>query len=131
MVNYQNAANLEPNGPADYFNRAMIAASLFNWDETIRCLRAVVGAKPDFWQAHYRLGIQLAASGKIEESQDEFSAAIHDRPDFVPARLNLGISLASQGRLDRALVELRAVLQLDPANESARHEMETIENERH
>jgi tetratricopeptide (TPR) repeat protein len=73
MACYQKAANLEPEGPADYFNRANTAAALYRWDEVIACLRAVVKAKPEFWQARYQLGIQLAAKGKTEEAQTQFS----------------------------------------------------------
>ena len=33
----KKTANLEPNGPADYFNRANIAANSYQWDEAITC----------------------------------------------------------------------------------------------
>jgi len=126
MANYQKAANLEPEGPADYFNRANTAAALYRWDEVIACLRAVVKAKPEFWQARYQLGIQLAAKGKTEEAQGEFAEAVRYRPDFAPAHLSLGAILATQGKPDQALAEFRTVLQLDPANSSAQQQIEII-----
>jgi tetratricopeptide (TPR) repeat protein len=127
MANYQKAANLEPDGPADYFNRANTAAALYRWDEVIACLRAVVKAKPQFWQARYQLGIQLAAKGKTEEAQTQFSETIRFRPDFIPAHLDLGTALATQRKLDQALAEFRTVLQLDPANSAARQQVEIIQ----
>jgi tetratricopeptide (TPR) repeat protein len=131
MANYQKAASLEPDGPADYFNRANVAASFYQWDEVIACLRAVVKAKPEFWQARYQLGIQLAAKGEIEEAQGQFFEAIRYRPDFVQAHLELGTALATQGKINQALAEFRAVLQLDPANSSAQQQIELIEAKLH
>jgi tetratricopeptide (TPR) repeat protein len=123
MANYQKAADLEPDGPADYFNRANRAAALYQWDEATACLQAVVKAKPEFWQAHYQLGIELAANGKNEEAQNELSEAIRYRPDFAPAHLYLGITLAAQKEPARALAEFRRVLQLDPSNSTAVQEI--------
>ena len=131
MANYQKAASLEPDGPADYFNRANAAAALGRWDEAIADLRGVIKAKPQFWQAHYMLGVELAARGETAEAQTQFSETIRYRPDFAPAHLNLGTALAAQGKLDRALAEFRTVLQLDPANGSARQQIETIETTLH
>ncbi|MGA9777713.1 MAG: tetratricopeptide repeat protein [Verrucomicrobiia bacterium] len=125
MANYQKAGDLEPDGPADYFNQASIATGRYQWDEAIADLQAVVKAKPDFWQAHYLLGIQLAANGKNAEAEREFLEAIHYRPDFAPAHLYLGIALAAQKKPTQALAEFRTVLQLDPANSSAQQYLET------
>ncbi len=55
MACYQQAASLEPEGPADYFCRANFAAARFQWDDAIADLRAVVKARPEFWQARYQL----------------------------------------------------------------------------
>jgi tetratricopeptide (TPR) repeat protein len=127
MINYQKAASLEPDGPADYFNRANIAASSYHWDEAITCLRAVVKARPEFWQAHDQLGIQLAAKGETAEAQVQFSEVTHYRPDFVQAHFDLGTTFATQGKTNRALAEYHAVLQLDPSNSPARQQIEIIQ----
>ncbi|HKW27842.1 MAG TPA: tetratricopeptide repeat protein [Verrucomicrobiae bacterium] len=126
MANYQKAADLEPDGPADYFKRANLAAGMYQWDEAIADLEAVVKTKPEFWQAHYLLGIQLAANGKNTEAQRELGVAIHYRPDFAPAHLYLGISLAAGRQFEPAMAEFHKVLELDPANNPARQEIEAI-----
>jgi Flp pilus assembly protein TadD len=118
---------LEPEGPADYFYRANLAANRYRGEEAIADLQGVVQTKPEFWQAHYLLGIQLAAIGRNEDAQKEFSAAIHFRPDFAPAHLYLGITLASQHKQEQALAEFHTVLQLDPTNSSAREEIAAIQ----
>ena len=131
MASYQQAASLEPEGPADYFNRANIAASRYQWDEAIACLRAVIKARPDFWQARYQLGVQLAAKGQMDEAEQQFSEIIRDRPDFIPAHLDLGTALVTQGKRDQALAEFHAVLQLDPANASAKQQITASETATH
>ncbi len=128
MANYQKAAGLEPEGPADYFYRANVAASQYRWDEVIACLRAVVNARPEFWQARYQLGIQLAAKGDNGEARTQFSEVIRYRPDFSPAHFSLGTILAGQGKPEQALAQFRAVLQLDPANTSARQQIASLES---
>ena len=131
MANYQKAASLEPDGPADYFNRANVATSLFEWDEAITCLRATVKARPEFWQARYQLGIQLAGKGETQEAQRQFWEVIRYRPDFIPAHLDLGTTLATQGKLDQALAELHTVLEMDPSNIPARQQIASLETALH
>ncbi|HVU08058.1 MAG TPA: tetratricopeptide repeat protein [Verrucomicrobiae bacterium] len=126
--NYEKAASLEPEGPADYFNRANVAASLFQWDRAVDCLRGVVAAKPEFWQARYQLGVQLAAKGDGVDAEKQFSGAVAYRPDFIPARLEWGTVLASLGKTKQAIDQFQAVLQLDPANASARQQIKNIQS---
>jgi tetratricopeptide (TPR) repeat protein len=124
---YQNAAVLEPGGPADYFYRANLAASTYQWGGVIECLSRAVEARPQFWQARYQLGIQLAAKGESEAAQKQFLEVIHCRPDFVPAHLDRGTALEAEGKTNEALTEFRAVLRLDPGNDSARQQIQLIE----
>jgi tetratricopeptide (TPR) repeat protein len=126
--NYAKAAGLQPEGPADYFSRANEAPSPFQKVDAVECLQGVARAKPDFWQARFQLGMQLAARGDTESARKEFAEAIRYRPDFSPAHLNLSLALAAEGKLDQALAEARTALQLNPADGPARHQVETLEN---
>ena len=61
MANYQKAADLEPDGPADYFNRANIAAGLYQWDEAMADLRGgcqnasrIFGRLITCWESNWR-----------------------------------------------------------------------------
>ena len=127
MASYQDAAALEPDGPADYFNRANVAASVYRWNDVIACLSWAVNARPEFWQARYQLGIQLAAKGENGEAQKQFSDVIRYRPDFVPAHSDLGTVLLVEGKTNEALAEFRNVLQLHPDDTSARQQIQLIE----
>ncbi len=128
MVWYQQAAILEPGGPADYFFRANVAASRYQWDGVISCLQLVVKAKPEFWQARYQLGIQLASKGEREEALAQFQETVRLRPDFAPAHLELATTLAANGKPEQALAEFRAVLRLDPADLTAQQQTASLEN---
>ncbi len=81
---------------------------------------------PAFWQAHYLLGVELAAGDKIEEAQEQFAEAVRFRPDFAKAHLNLGVTLAKQGKVDDALNEFQTTLELNPTNKPAQQNIETI-----
>ena len=131
MASYQRAAALEPNGPAEYFNRANVATATFRWDEVIACLSWAVNARPEFWQARYQLGIQLAAKGENEEAQKQFSEVIRYRPDFVPAYSDLGTALLAEGKTNEALVEFHTVLKFHPQDSLARQQIQLIEANRH
>jgi tetratricopeptide (TPR) repeat protein len=81
--NYEKAAALQPEGPADYFNRAVKLVWAGRSTEGIECFRVLVQQLPTFWQAHYRLGVELAAAGKSEEAQAQFAAVLRYRPDYA------------------------------------------------
>ncbi len=130
LASYQTAAALQPDGPADFFNQANLAASTYQWDKVIACLSRAIRLEPEFWQARYQLGIQLAAKGENEEAQRQFLDVIRYRPDFVPAHLDRGTALSAQGKTNEALTEFRTVLQLHPEDDAARQQILLIEGGR-
>jgi tetratricopeptide (TPR) repeat protein len=125
-VYYQHAARLQPQGPADYFNQAVGFSALGLGARAVESFGLVIQLKPEFWQARYLIGVELANQGRIGEAQAQFSEAIRYRPDFAKSHLHLGVLLAKQEKLDRALAEFRITLQLDPTNQSAQQYIETI-----
>jgi tetratricopeptide (TPR) repeat protein len=127
MAHYHTAANLQPNAPDDYFYRAVASAEELHNDDSINYFRDAVWMNPNFWQARYLLGDELAAEGKIEEAQAQFSAAVRIRPDFERAHLNDGVVLAKLGKLDEALKEFQTTLQLNPTNTVAQQNLEAVQ----
>lgn len=126
LGNYETAAALEPDGPADYFCRANLAATAYRWDDVIEYLGRAIDARPQFWQARYQLGIQLAAKGESDAAQKQYLEVIRYRPDFVPAHQDLGTALVAAGRTNEALIEFRTVLRLHPEDGAARQQMQLI-----
>lgn len=83
MAHYDEAARLQPQGPADYFNRAVRLAVLHRSAEAIDCFRTLLQQVPEFWQARYLLGVELAAAGSTNEAQMQFSEVLRQRPDYA------------------------------------------------
>ena len=127
---FQEAARLQPRGAADYFNQAVALLAQGRHSEAIGYLKTLLPYKPDFWQARYLLGLELAALGDLEGSQKEFTEVIRYRPDCADAHLNLSIVLAKQQKPDEALAALRKTLELDPANQLARQHIDTVQRQR-
>ncbi len=128
VVYYQDAARLQPQGPADYFNRAVAFAARDLSARAVESFGVAIQLEPEFWQARYLLGVELANQGRIGKAQPLFAEAIRYRPDFAPAHLYLGIALAAQKKPGQALAEFHTVLKLDPANSTARQEIEIIQS---
>jgi tetratricopeptide (TPR) repeat protein len=127
-VYYQRAASLQPQGPADYFNQAVGFSALGLGARAVESFGMAIQLKPEFWQARYLLGVEIANQGRIGEAQAQFLEVIRYRPDFAPAHIYLGIALAAQNKPDQALGEFRTALKLDPANSTARQEIEIIQS---
>jgi tetratricopeptide (TPR) repeat protein len=82
---------------------------------------------PNFWQARYFFGCELASEGKTQEAQAQFSEVVHSRPDFAPGHLNDGLVLKKLGKLDEALKEFQNALRLNPADTVARQNLEAVQ----
>jgi tetratricopeptide (TPR) repeat protein len=88
MSYYAEAARLQPQGPADYLNRAVSLAAFRRSAEAIECFWPLIQQVPDFWQARYLLGMELAGVGRSAEAQVQFTEFLRYRPDYtrmVPA----------------------------------------------
>ncbi len=127
MTHYHDAADRQPNGPADYFYHAVDLLMNRRGSETMDYFNAAVGMNPNFWQARYLFGSELAAEGRIEEAQAQFSAAVRIRPDFARAHLENGVGLAKLGKLDEALREFQTAVQLNPKDTAAQQNLQALQ----
>ncbi len=75
-------------------------------------LRAAIGAKPDYAEAHYTLGSVLKQKGELQPAADALREAIRLQPDFAGAHTNLGAVLRQLGDDDGAAVESRKGMDL-------------------
>jgi predicted membrane-bound spermidine synthase/tetratricopeptide (TPR) repeat protein len=81
---------------------------------------------PETAEVHNLLGIELAATGRIDEGITEFRRAMQLEPDSAQTHWHLGAALAYRGARDEALEQLRLAVQLDPNNPQARHDLEVV-----
>jgi superkiller protein 3 len=87
--------------------------------EAIQNLREAIQLRPADWEAHDRLGLQLALDNKLQEAISEFWWVVQLRPEKAEGYLNLGIALARQGQYDEALDRLETARRLEPRNKKA------------
>jgi len=92
-ASYQKAASLEPDGPADYFNRANTAAALYRWDEVIACLRTAVKAKPEFLAGSLPARNSTGSKRENRRSSDTILGDNPLSPRFYSGAFRLGNSL--------------------------------------
>lgn len=65
---------------------------------------------------HYYRGVALAGTGRREDAESEFAAAVEARPDYVPALMELAILQAGREEYDLALRTLNRALTHGPGN---------------
>ena len=71
-------------------------------DEAPAAYRRAVAIKPDFFEAHQKLGTLLQAMGKYEEAAGILRCTIELRPGIAEVHLTLGTALAKLGRHEGA-----------------------------
>ena len=129
ISHYQAAAVHQPNGPVDYLYHAISLVSGHQGGDAFDYFNAAVHMDPNFWQARYLFGNELASEGRIEEAQAQFSEVVRTRPDFAPGHLNDGFTLAKSGKMNEALKQFQITLQLNPTNLLAQQYLESIQPE--
>jgi Flp pilus assembly protein TadD len=95
--------------------------------DSVGYFRNAITMNPQFWQARFLLGCELADEGRIAEAQAHFSEVVRIRPDFERAHLTDGVALANLGHLDEAIKELQTALQLNPTNTVAQQNLEAVQ----
>jgi tetratricopeptide (TPR) repeat protein len=126
LAQYAQAAGLQPNGPAAHFAQAVNLAAEHRRADAIKLFQAAVWMNPEFWQARYLLGVELAPQQPAEAEQ-QFAQVARLRPDFARGRVNFGVALARSGKIEEALAEFQTALRLNPTNETARRNLDRLQ----
>jgi len=95
-------------------------------EEAISYLRRAVAADPDFAEAHNNLGSMLLQIDRMEEAAQHFAEAVRIKPEEALFHYNLGMTRAARGDLADAESCLEVVRRLDPGNQNARTQLDTI-----
>ena len=72
------------------------------------------------------MGLAYSAVERNSDAVNEYQAALDINPDFTDARLNLGVALRELGREMEAVKQFRLVLENEPDNLPALHNVEEI-----
>jgi tetratricopeptide (TPR) repeat protein len=107
------------------FNRARISTSVLlaidgRYEEAKRELEAGLAYPQDLALVHTNLGVVNRKLGDDKAAEQHFRKAIEEDGYYLPARFDLVDLYTGMGHSGRAEAELRAILQVDPANDQAR-----------
>jgi tetratricopeptide (TPR) repeat protein len=94
--------------------------------EAIAHLTAAATARPEYFDAHYNLGIAQATAGNFPAAVQELTTAAKLKPDDAGAEANLGAAFAELGETQKAILHLNRALQLDPGNALAKENLEAL-----
>jgi tetratricopeptide (TPR) repeat protein len=78
--------------------------------EAIAHLTAAATGRPEYFDAHYNLGIAQATAGNFPAAAQELTTAVKLKPDDAGAEANLGAAFAGHGETQKAILHLNRVL---------------------
>ncbi len=81
--------------------------------------------------AHNLMGIALTSSGKPEEGNAQFQAALESNPEFIPALKNLALNELALNHLDEARGHFEQVLKREPEDPVAHLSLGEIHYAKH
>lgn len=95
--------------------KASAAAAKGDRAKAIRHLRKAVEAQPEFFEAHYNLGVHYQALEQWENATRAYLRAIELQSNSARPNFNLGVIYHNQGKLDQAIERYRQALEYDPS----------------
>lgn len=88
--------------------------------EAIPEYQSVIERLPNFYEAHFALGMCYAQTGHFSEAETAFRKYLSLQPISADGRAALGVLLLSMGRGGEAIPELQQAIQIDPTLLEAR-----------
>ncbi len=100
-------------------------SGILTWNHTgiyrynITFFTHVIAHNPQARDAHYNLGVYLAAEGHDREALAAYQIAHERQPDNPDLLNNIGVLLGKQGRHEEAIARFREMLRLNPQHPTA------------
>ena len=92
----------------------------------VEYLRTSLRSRPDYFDAHYNLGVALAQQNDYDGAAREFQQALQLQPQDANAEANLGAVLAQMGRFSDAKAHFEHALQIDPSQPIAKENLDAL-----
>ena len=106
---------------AAHFNLGLLASDGGIPEEASEQFRSAAGLRPEWVEAHRRLGESLDREGRYEEAAAAFGAAVALRPDDGATRLGQATCLVSAGQFREAAARLEEGLARFPSSTAFAH----------
>jgi len=97
-----------------------------DWRDKVTFWSDVIAKHPESPRAHNKLGVALAAEGRLGEATEHYREALRLDPGRPRIHNNLGLALHEQGRTDEATAHFRAALRVDPTYATAHNNLGNV-----
>jgi len=125
-ASYREALRLDPGHLLARMNYGGLLSELGRDEEAASWFEAVLELDPDRFEAHVNLARSLARSGRYADAERHLRRAIESRPAAGEIHYLLGLTLVQLGRPDEAVAALEQAVRLDPRNDLARRDLESV-----
>jgi tetratricopeptide (TPR) repeat protein len=97
-----------------------------NYYEAVGHFEAAVGLDPDFYAAHFNLGLLFSRGGNFTRSEAAYRAALKTKPGDRATSFNLAQLYLKHKRYDSAIAILTEFVEKDPADHDARNNLAVL-----
>ena len=116
---FEESAKLSPELPSSYYYLGLANERRDPNDAQQAYLKALA-LKPDYAEAHMRLGILYARQNNTEAALGQLHEAVLSDPDLAEAHYNLALMLSTTGKIEEAENELNEAVSISPDSFDAR-----------
>jgi hypothetical protein len=95
-------------------------------EQGVGYFRTALKARPDYFEAHYNLGLALAGQNDFEGASQQLGLASKLQPEDANVETNLGAALAELGRFPEAKAHFERALQIDPNQALAKENLDAV-----
>ncbi len=120
---YEKALKFTPDRVEALSNLGYAFAQKGEHSRALEYYQKALAADPNDIITHGRMALTLASIGRYDEAIEKCRIVLKARPDDAEMHTNLGILLQHQGRLDEAITCYRRALEIDPASQKARDQL--------
>ena len=89
-------------------------SGLRQFDAAIKCYKKAVKIKPDYYEAHYNLGVAFQDKNNFIEAIDSYEKVLQIRPEHFVAYNNIGIAKQNLGYIKAAIDSYEKAIKLNP-----------------
>jgi len=127
IAEFQKAVELRPDFHAVYNNMAVCYGRLKMYPQAEESLLRAIAVKPDDFYAMNNLAVMYLELDRMDEARKMGERAVGVEPGYVNGHITLGAIYATEGEPEKAAQEFEAALALDPNNQSAKTNLERLE----